>query len=509
MQTMERLPGWRERIERFFFAEEVPVALALIRILLPVFMLTMYLPRWRWCRELYSFDGAPSPLADGYGYLNFVPEFSGPVVVGLFTLMLLAFVTSAIGWMTRLSLFLSCALLVYFSMLDSATSLAKFTVIACHMLLLLAVSPCGSLWSVDAWIKGRRRTNWPGESPVVYQKFSAWPRRLIQLHIALVYFGAAVTKMNTPAFLSGDQLVFWTLTHINFEHPAGEWFSQYPAVLFALGYITLIWEAVFLFAAWKSSFRNFMLPIGAAFHVGTLFTLGLILFPAVMFTSYLAFFDDQDFAWLSQRWRKLSRRHRAMFASITRALPSFSGWQPRPGFAAASGWVWGIAAVVLVGASIELEHWIDPYGLRRPEGPYALTPMDPARIETMMTASPSLRVEDKFFAIDLGTTTLGGLIVDRRTTFRPGQNLIAQCTLVQPHEDMWIECEIVDEDNRLVRSYGQVATREQFRANFSQYLSPDMAPGKYAVVVRNRRKEVLRRGFTVLGDSVPERVAAN
>jgi hypothetical protein len=135
--------------------------------------------------------------------------------------------------------------------------------------------------------------------------------------------------------------------------------------------------------------------------------------------------------------------------------------------------------------------------------------MDPARVEMMMTSSPMLRVEDKFFAIDLGTTTLGGLIVDRRTTFRPGQNLIAQCTLVQPHEDMWIECEIVDEHNRLVRSYGQVATREQFRANFAQYLSPDMAPGNYAVVVRNRRKEVLRRSFTVLGDSVPERVAAN
>ena len=70
-----------KRTERFFFEEEVPYGLALVRISLPLALLTMVLARWSAARELFSSEGATAPLAVGYGYLTFLPEFSGSVTV--------------------------------------------------------------------------------------------------------------------------------------------------------------------------------------------------------------------------------------------------------------------------------------------------------------------------------------------------------------------------------------------------------------------------------------------
>ena len=51
-----------ERIREFFYREEVPFSLAIIRFLMPLVLLSVMLPRWFDARELYSADGAPSPL---------------------------------------------------------------------------------------------------------------------------------------------------------------------------------------------------------------------------------------------------------------------------------------------------------------------------------------------------------------------------------------------------------------------------------------------------------------
>ena len=49
------------RLEEFFFARETPFGLALMRICLPLVMMTMVLTRWPVARELYS---AAGPLSE-------------------------------------------------------------------------------------------------------------------------------------------------------------------------------------------------------------------------------------------------------------------------------------------------------------------------------------------------------------------------------------------------------------------------------------------------------------
>ena len=487
-----------KRTERFFFDEEVPYGMALVRISLPLALLTMVLARWSTARELFSIEGATAPLAVGYGYLNFLPEFSGSIAVGLYSALVMALFCACIGWCTRTSLIVSNVLFTYFCMLDCVSTMTKYTVIATHLLFILALSESGSLWSVDAWLAGRKRSHWPGEPALERRRFPAWPRRLMQIHIGAVYFGASITKMHTPTFFTGDQLVYWMQTHINADHQLGEFLSLYPILLMAFAYVSIVWEVTFLFISWKSMWRMFVLPIGVLFHFMTMLTLGLMLFPVICYIAYFSFLDEDDVQQCSAWCRRQARRFVWMRSLSRRVL----GWRERlgdpVGWQTSSRAAFAFGLVAFSVASVELEYWRDPYGMRRPEGPHALTLADPAIVEKILAPTEPQRDSDMFFAVDTGTILVGDQLANRRREFRQGETLIAHCHLTPPHEDLWIECQIQDADHRIIDRLGNVATREVFRTNFTYPIGDQMAPGEYTLVIATGGRPVLQKFISVL-----------
>ena len=130
--------GLRARISSFFFAEETPFGLALVRICMCVACLLVTVPRWIHSRELYSTDGAPSPLALNYGYADLLPIPSGGGAVALMTILTFCCLTACIGWCTRASLAISAVLYTYLNLLDSISTMTKYSVITSHVLFLLA-----------------------------------------------------------------------------------------------------------------------------------------------------------------------------------------------------------------------------------------------------------------------------------------------------------------------------------------------------------------------------------
>ncbi|HUG89876.1 MAG TPA: HTTM domain-containing protein [Planctomycetaceae bacterium] len=489
--TPDTLP---DRLRRFFYADEVPYGLALVRLLMPLVLLYPMLPRWMHCREYYSTDGANTPLWIQYGYAHMLPEVSGSVAVALYTLMLLCLVTSAAGFLTRVSLVGAFVLYTYFNLLDSVGTMTKYSVIASHVLLLLSLSQCGSVWSLDAWLSGRwrRRRAWPGEAPVEWPRSPAWPRRLMQLLLGFVYFGAAVTKMHTPAFFSGDQMRYWTIANINFKNPLGEYVSLYPSAIVAACYVALVWEVLFLFLAWQGLGRRLMLTLGVMFHVGTFLTLGLRVFPMLSMVIYFAFLNEADVRSWAAFFRRRLRRWglRPAWPKQSAAISDMLRL-PRPA-------VFGLLALLAMFLGPALEHRLDPYGERRPEGPYALREMDPARALTMLAPSRPIRVEDKIFSFDVGTLTVGGNLARRKSEFRTGESLIVEIMMSPPYEDMWVECILADDDNRRVDGIGQsVVTREMARGHFCYTVPPSLDPGRYWLVLSCAGKEVDRRPITV------------
>lgn len=495
------------RVNRFFFEPEVPYGLAILRIAFPIVLMGMILPRWHVVREIFSTDGATAQLSSGYGLPDMMPEFSATIAVALYAIMIFALLSAAIGWCTRVSLVVSAVLFTYFSMLDYVSTMTKYTVIATHVLAILSVSACGSLWSVDAWLAGRKRQSWPGMPSAAYERFPVWPRRLLQIFIGVVYFGAAVTKMHTPLFFTGDMLQYWMQTHINYKHPIGEYLSLYPIMLVGFAYITIVWEVMFIFLAWKGNWRTFILPVGVLFHFMTTLTLGLLMFPMICYCTYLSFLDEDDLRAVAAWFRRQCRRQTRLKVTVAR----FVAWRERLGnpvgwqSSARAAFVFSMAFFAVV--NVEVEHWLDLYGERRPEGRYALTPMDPAEASRILAAPETYRISDRFFAIDIGTILVGDRLANRRTEFRQGELVIAQCNLTPPHEDMYIECKLQNSDNVIVDRLGTVATREMFRANFNYQLTDATPPGEYVLVIETAGQPILRKKFHVLDRQ--GRIAAN
>ncbi|MGC1273628.1 MAG: HTTM domain-containing protein [Planctomycetaceae bacterium] len=473
-----------ERLKSFLFAEEVPYGLAIVRILMPLVLLVDMVYRWPFVRELYSADGATAPLWNTYGMRSPIPEMPGAVAVALFTLMMATLVTTSAGWMTRVSAAVATGLYVYFTTLDSIATITKYTVIGAHVMLLLAVSNCGAVWSLDSL-----------RTPIAGPRYPVWPRRLMQILLGVIYLGAAMTKIHTPAYFNGDQMMFWMLTHVNGHHPVGEWMANYPGLLAAGAYVAIVWETLFLFLTWKGPARLIMLAMGVAFHVATYFTLGLDIFPCVMIAAYFAFLSERDAYVCGRAIHRIADRLgvglRDFFAICTRRLAPAK----RLGPAAFVATMWAIA---LGGAAAE--RLIDPYGKRDSDGPMALTPIDRETVRTLLAGPEPLRPEDKIFSFEIGTGLFGEVLVGRKRVFENGDSLIAQCIAAPPHGDSYIECNLHDADGQLLERAGRVLLRENNRLNFTFDVCDAVPPGDYELVLKMSGREITRKSFAVAGD---------
>jgi hypothetical protein len=494
----------------FFFGEEVPYGMAAVRILLPLVLLLVIVPRWPHARELFSSDGAPAPLSANYANAMHLPIPSGTVAVGLTSLLVFTLLTSSVGWCTRLSLIVSTVLFTYLNLLDCIGSLTKYSAIATHGLFCLSLSSCGAVWSVDALLRRRDLkakaataglTTVPGIDTLAPPRFPAWPRRILQIMIGMVYLGAAFTKMHTPAFFSSDQMRQWMITNVNHSNPVGEYLSFYPAALVVSAYVTILWEVLFVFLAWRGWNRGIMITLGIGFHLGTTLLLGLYIFPLVCCSIYLAFLNEDDVAKISSLLQRLRDRGFSFAERLARFPDRIAGLVPNVRTGAATA-VFGFLVLTVVAGGIETEYWIDPFGSRRAEGAYELKELDGDQVRIMRRRSERIRESDKYLSFDVGTDLLGDVIAKHRSEFCVGETLIAQCTLNPPHEDMYIECNLHDGDDRLIDRVGQIVDRGALRCSWRYFLFDALPPGRYDLVFKSRGMEVSRRSIQLLPAAV-------
>ena len=493
----ERFRSWWNE---FFFAREVPYGTALVRITLPLALLVGVLPRWQHARELYSTDGTTTPLWVSYGTAPLLPDLSATAAVALYSVLVLCLITACLGWRTRISLITSTVLYAGFGLFDQVSTLTKYTVLSSHVLLLLALSDCGAVWSLDALLARRRSPALLAGRPTS----PIWPKRMIQLLLAICYLGAAFTKMHTPEYFSGDQMVFWLVANMNFENRLGEYLSLYPPASVFFAYVVIVWEILFIALVWRRPWQFAMLGVGVLFHIMTAFTLGLIVFPLLCLSLYLVFLEESDVERLVVGIRTRVRQMRL----VSQRRPVSPTWTPPEWIGGSSSTVAFLivaAAVAVVG--VEIEHRLDVYQERGASGPLVLNPMDEATAAAMLSPSQPIRPKDLFFSFDVGTTTMAGLLADRRATFEPGDKAILQCNMTPPHPDMWVEIRLHDSEDRPLRRYGQIVPRESLRSNFTFKFDESIAPGVYDFVLIYDDHEISRRRIRYHSGSTNHRTA--
>lgn len=477
-------------LSRFFFAKETPFGVALVRIFLPIACGIPMFMRFRHARELYTADGSPVQMFELFGHAPTLPVLPANIAIPLYSLMLACFVLTVVGFKTRISCWITTILYIYFNFMDGVGTMTKYSAIASHLLLLLSVSDAGAIWSVDAFLKQRRNPKLVG-LPV---QTSVWPARLMQIMFAHVYFGAAITKIQTDSFFSGEQMRYWMLSNWNYENPVGETMAMWSPLLLVSAYMAVVWEMTFPFLAWRPKARLIALPLGIFFHFMTWLTLGLYIFPAICVSGYFAFASEADFMKVRSFCRRLNiAQYFKMPVLATNAMLE----KLPTAFPATVVWMCLIALVTIGGTEAELH--MDLYGRNTPEGGYRLKPLDHRVATTMIKNEQAVREKDKFFSFEIGTRTVGNQLANRRDEYEFGETMIAQANLNPPHEDMWVECLLQDNEGRTIEQFGQFVTREMMRSNFVYKFGNKLLPGSYNMVLKSANKEIYSRPFELTG----------
>lgn len=139
------------------------------------------------------------------------------------------------------------------------TPVAGMVTIACHLSFLEAtrlhtwgwaptvpaflfytsISPAWARCSVDRWILDRVRRK-RGKPAVEMNRAPAWPMRLMQVHIAATYVGAAWHRIHDGAWWRGE-MVYEALTFTFFARfPDLDWFAMRPVLALACWAVWLL-----------------------------------------------------------------------------------------------------------------------------------------------------------------------------------------------------------------------------------------------------------------------------
>jgi hypothetical protein len=212
--------------------------------------------------------------------------------VWMFGVLVAAAACLTLGLCTRTATVVAWALFVSFNqrllyLLNGGDSMMRCA------LFYLMFAPSGAVWSLDRLLRDRSRTPEPASSAAQGTKGSepvlipAWPVRLMQIQLALVYFFTGVAKLGWD-WIDGEA-VYWVLNDFTLTR----WpYHCLPVPIFVcqmLSWMTLIFEIGFSFfvavaaphrlvvhvrrfrlAVTVPALRPWVLLVGLALHLGVL-----------------------------------------------------------------------------------------------------------------------------------------------------------------------------------------------------------------------------------------------
>jgi len=202
--------------------------------------------------------------------------------------MLLSLAMSTVGYLTAWSTKTSALLVLFYEgLLRSFGHFNHDEMLGVYCLIVLAFSPCGDSFSVDALAVEKSNK---GELAYGYPIF------LMRLLVAWTYFSSALIKLRVAGFsyFNKDNLPTLAIMHSldNLHDTHFRFAFSLPAIRDYLPIIVglvLLWELLFPLAVFVKRLRWWLLGIGILFHVSTLFFMN-IFFPYEL-AMYMVFLD--------------------------------------------------------------------------------------------------------------------------------------------------------------------------------------------------------------------------
>ena len=283
------LAGWN----RFWFTPADPATLGLIRIFTGAMLLYTHAV---WTLGLTDFFGPDSwtspkaasvgmPAGGEYAWSIFWPIHSPALLwfVHIAALVIFAFLT--LGLFSRVvSVLAYLAAVSYVNRVPG--SLFGLDQINCLLAMYLMIGPSGGAWSLDRLRLARAADgSRPPERPSTSASLAV---RLIQVHMCVIYFFAAMGKLRGDSWWAGDAM--W-LSVANLEYQSWDvtWLAHWPVLSALATQLTVYWELFFCVLVWPRLTRPIVLALAVPVHLGIALFMGMITFGLIMLVGCLSF----------------------------------------------------------------------------------------------------------------------------------------------------------------------------------------------------------------------------
>ncbi len=213
--------------------------------------------------------------------------------------MVISLAMSTVGYLTTWSTKSSALLVLFYQgLLRSFGHFNHDEMLGVYCLIILAVTPCGDGFSVDAL---------PAKKPDKGEIAYGYPILLMRILLAWTYFSSALIKLRVAglSYFSKDNLPTLSILHSldNLHDTHFRFAFSLPALRDYLPIVVglvLLWEFLFPLAVFVKRLRWWFLGIGIVFHFSTMFLMN-VFFPFEM-AMYVVFVDwPRVGEWLANR----------------------------------------------------------------------------------------------------------------------------------------------------------------------------------------------------------------
>ena len=290
--------------DQFWFTAVDPATLASIRFLTGLMLLYTHLV---WSIDLSAFFGSQGWIsgdilqqtwelqggADHYFWSHFLAIRSTSLLWIVHVMALIVFLMLTLGIFSRTSSVFAFLLTVSY-MHRAAGALFGLDQINVMLTLYLMVGPCGARFSVDAWLRKRRRQIGSSEDKILASVSANIAVRLIQIHMCVIYFFAGARKMLGGSWWDGSAM--W-LSIANYEYQTIDltWMANWPLLLAFLTHVTVLFELFYCVLIWNRLTRPVVLLTAVLMHLGIATCLGMATFGLAMLIGNLAFISPSFF----------------------------------------------------------------------------------------------------------------------------------------------------------------------------------------------------------------------
>ncbi|HEY6727864.1 MAG TPA: HTTM domain-containing protein [Polyangiaceae bacterium] len=249
-----------------------------------------------------------------YWGFEWVEALPGPAMRALFWVLFGAALATAVGFCFRLSAALLGSGFVYFQLIDVSNYLNHYY-LAALLVWLLCFSPAHRSWSVDAWIARRRAARRGAAAPPRFVA-QGW-LYLFRFQIGLVYTFAGLAKAQADWLVHAQPLSIWlgASTDVPILGPLFA-VRGVPLVMSWCGF--LFDTTIVCWLLWRRT-RSYAFAVVVLFHALTGLLLPIGMFPLIMITAAMVFFEPD--------W---PRRLLARFSRARAAAPLSPALAPAP-----------------------------------------------------------------------------------------------------------------------------------------------------------------------------------